>query len=59
MYDMKNLDFDEIDVDTKDWNFRSAINPKVVYQLKEQTAHEYFDYKNRFLVKSGTKSYYA
>jgi hypothetical protein len=47
----KTVTIEDSNVDPWDWNFSSSLDSKVHYKLMSKEPLEYFDFKQRYLVK--------
>ena len=51
-YDLKMINIDDSNLaNPADWSFRSALYDQVEYNLMSREPLEYFDFKQRYLVK--------
>ena len=50
-YDLSAIAIEDSNLDPWDWNFKSALNDKIEYKLMSKDPLEYFDFKQRYLVK--------
>lgn len=51
-YDLKTINIDDSNLaNPADWSFRSALYDQVEYKLMSREPLEYFDFKQRYLVK--------
>ena len=57
MYDLKNLEIEDVQVEPKGWTLKSFRDPKTNYRLMSKDALDHFDFKKRFLLKADKKTY--
>jgi hypothetical protein len=50
-YDLTALTIEDANVEPWDWNLSSSVNDKVHYKFMSKEPLEYFDFKQRYLVK--------
>lgn len=51
LYEVKSLEVGEHEIDLRKWNLTSALDANITYKLRSPEPIEYFDCKERFLLK--------
>ena len=54
-YDLNSIQIEDSNVDPFDWSYHSSFREKHEYKLMSKEPLEYFDFKQRYLVKLNSK----